>query len=157
MNKWIGYCLIAIAILSICITACSAPVSNEQYVSGRDVDAWGRYPFEVDFSDTTVAYSLDIYAVFTCRDAKFSQFTTLPLHVLWQSPGGDLYEEEAEISGESTDWSSHFTKTVSLPFRSGMRPHAQGMWKMNISVQKDTATKYGLEGLGLRVTRKSTS
>ncbi|MGM9741922.1 MAG: hypothetical protein ACI3ZC_02525 [Candidatus Cryptobacteroides sp.] len=141
------------AVASLFMASCAEPPSMEKFVRNSGRDCCGRYVFEVDMSDSSSVYSIDIYSAFTCRDEVFSGFTSLPLNLMWEAPGKTVYEENVLLAGRVSSY-SHFGKNVSSAYRRGLRPVENGIWKLYLTVPEDSVSKYGITGAGLKITKE---
>lgn len=140
--------------LVLSVISCSGPASSECFVKNADCDAYGRYIFDLDMSDSLHTFSIDLYSAFTCRDEVFAGFTGVPVNVLWESPEGSVYEENVILPASGVSNVSHFGKSFSASYRKGVRPVVNGEWKLYLSVPRDSVRKYGMTGMGIKISKE---
>lgn len=120
--------LSALPLLMILLSACSRPMSVEQFVKA---DGSGVYDFVLDMSDTLHAYDLSFYSRVEGKNAPAG----FPMKIYLTSPSGQTYVENVYYG-----CSEH----IVAPYRTGLVPVEPGEWKMSVS-----AVAQGLCGIGL--------
>ena len=133
------------------VSSCSRPSYIEEFVRTSDRDAYGRYEFIADMSDTSFSYNVSLITVFSCIDKKFDSFRSMPLQVAWESPDGRLYEGRAKLIRKDMRDSSYFDKILASEFAEGLVPVNAGVWKMYVKAPEDSLKKYGMTGAGIRI------
>ncbi len=119
--------------------ACSQPRSTESFIRGE-----GPYEFTVDMTDSTSAYSFDL---FTRIDA--TEFPArLPLNVKWLAPEGSSFTEIVYLPVERG--SAFFSQESYAPYRVDVVPAVPGIWTVTVTVPNPPE---GLRGMGLVVRR----
>lgn len=134
-----------IFLLALAVLSCSRPLSRETFVLKDWAGVGNMYAFDLDLSDSTVAYSLSFY---TRMDRKaFEAFRTeaIPLNIRWISPSDSSCSEKAFLSVEGQD-SAYFFKDIISPFKQGFRPFEPGVWRLRVQVPRNCAV---LRGLGM--------
>ena len=119
--------ILAAAALILLAPSCSEPDSTEQFILNRD----GTYSFSVDMSRTGCAYDLSFYS----RVDSWHKVKEFPIDVEWTSPSGRRYRERVYFVREKHD---------RVPYRTGVIPEENGIWKLDAK-----ADVKGLTGLGL--------
>ena len=135
------------------VSSCSRPSYIEEFVRASDRDAYGRYEFTADMSDSLSSYNISLIAAFSSIDKKFNSFRSMPMQVAWESPDGRLYEGRAALARKDMRDSSYFDKILSSEFAQGLVPVNAGVWKMYVKVPEDSLKKYGMTGVGIRIDR----
>lgn len=135
------------------VSSCSRPSYLEEFVRTSDRDAYGRYEFTADMSDSLLSYNISLIAAFSSIDKKFNSFRSMPMQVAWESPDGRLYEGRAALTRKDMRDSSYFDKILSSEFAQGLVPVNAGVWKMYVKVPEDSLKKYGMTGVGIRIDR----
>ena len=121
------------------LLACSEPSSTEKFIRGG-----GPYEFAVDMSDSTSAYSFDL---FTRIDA--TEFPTrLQLDITWKDPQHASFSETVYLPIERGG--SFFSQESYTPYRADMVPRECGTWTVTVTVPNPPE---GLRGMGLVVRR----
>lgn len=120
--------LSALPLLMLLLSACSRPMSVEQYVKA---DGSGVYDFVVDMTDSLYAYDLSFYTRIEGRTAPAG----FPMKVYLTSPSGQTYVENVYFN---------CSESMVAPYRTGLVPVERGEWKMSVS-----AVAQGLCGMGL--------
>lgn len=134
--------------------ACSRPESDEQFVLNSGRDACGRYPFELDMSDSLASYSLSVYAVFTAGGRRFASFSGMPAVLMWKSPSGREYESDVLMPGDSLQCSTAYTKVLTTACMTGAVPVEYGRWSFCVKVPADSVSRYGMTGMGIKLKRE---
>lgn len=135
--------------------ACTEPASSSQFVKTVARDAYGRYVFGIDMSDSLSVYNLDMVASFSCVDRTFSAFKSLPLTLLWESPAGQTYEGNMSLTRASMCDSSYYEKSFEAPVGERLVPSQYGEWKLYVKTPEDSLKRYGLTGIGLIVRKEN--
>jgi hypothetical protein len=136
-----GFLLLLFLVLS-----CREPLSVEQFIP-----APGPYTFQVDMTDTTVAYDFSFYTRLDGTASEMKSARELPLRVSWTSPSDSLFTESVYMP--LTGRSSRFTRQVLQPYRTGVRPVEAGMWTLSVAVPYSEGREV-LRGLGLVVAER---
>jgi len=134
------------------LPSCSRPVSDEYFVRTQKADSEWRYSFEVDLSGEQ-AFDLDIYVNMDCGNHRFAEFTGLKLFMLWESPEGEKYYEDIFLGRDCLDKGNYFTKRIAAPYRSGLSMDPPGVWKLSAQPSEEDIERFGITGIGIRVTR----
>lgn len=153
MRISLKYILIFTTALCGAVSSCSRPSYIEEFVRTSDRDAYGRYEFTADMSDSLSSYNISLIAAFSSIDKKFNSFRSMPMQVAWESPDGRLYEGRAALARKDMRDSSYFDKILSSEFAQGLLPVNAGVWKMYVKVPEDSLKKYGMTGVGIRIDR----
>lgn len=77
----------------------------------------------------------------------------MPLLVVWESPDGELFEDNIVLQRSALRDSSYYDKVFTDRIGSGLVPVKPGLWKLYIKVPEDSLKKYGLTGIGLEIER----
>lgn len=141
------------AILCLLMISCSRPAADEHFVLNSGRDAYGRYPFDVDMDDSLASYSLSVYAAFTGSGRRFGTFRSLPAIFLWESPSGREYESDVLLDGDSLQTISPYSRVLTSTYMSEAVPVETGRWRLYVAVPADSAKKYGMTGLGIKLRR----
>lgn len=147
--------ILAVAASLMAVLSCSRPVTAEQFVRSADRDAYGRYAFDVDMSDSLSVYDISLIASFACIDRDFSSFRSMPLLLMWESPDGRCYEGSAVLQRKALRDSSYYDKVFSDKLGERLSPVRSGMWKLYVKAPDDSLEKYMMTGMGIRVDRKA--
>lgn len=75
-------------------------------------DAYGRFVFNADMTDTMSAYDFSLLASLSCIDREFSSFRSMPLLVVWESPDGELFEDNIVLQRSALRDSSYYDKVL---------------------------------------------
>lgn len=142
-----------LAALMLSAFSCAEPASYECFVKNADCDAYGRYVFDLDMSDSLHTYSMELYSAFTCRDEVIAGFAGIPMNALWESPEGAVYEENVILPASGVRNGTHFGKMFVAPYRRGAGPVVHGNWKIYLSVPRDSVRKYGMTGMGIKISK----
>lgn len=142
------------AALMMASCACSRPASEEMYLNENQVDAYGRYVFGLDLSDSLATYDLSIGASLALTDQEYASFVGVPLHILWQSPSNQYYEDEVCLNREYSMGGDFFSKHFGGLYRENMVPRERGIWKLYVSVPPGLEEEFEFHGIGLILTRK---
>ena len=134
--------LLVMAVL-MALPSCSRHVSSEQFVRNASRDAYGRYVFDVDMQDSLSCYDISLISAFSCIDR------------LWESPDGQVYENELLAGRVSIADSSYYDKALIVKAGERLEPVRHGMWKLYVKIPEDTVKLYGVTGMGIKVTRKT--
>lgn len=135
--------------------SCTEPASSGQFVKTVARDAYGRYVFDIDMSDSLSVYNLDMVASFSCVDRAFSSFKSLPLTLLWESPAGQTYEGNMSLTRALMCDSSYYEKSFEAPVGERLVPSQYGEWKLYVKTPEDSLKRYGLTGIGLIVRKEN--
>lgn len=146
--------LLVMAVLMV-MPSCSRPVSSEQFVRNASRDAYGRYVFDVDMQDSLSCYDISLISAFSCIDRQFSRFSSMPLNLLWESPDGQVYENDLLVGRASIADSSYYDKALIVKAGERLEPVRYGRWKLYVKIPEDTVKLYGVTGMGIKVTRKT--
>ncbi|MCQ2154162.1 MAG: hypothetical protein MJY44_06345 [Bacteroidales bacterium] len=140
MRGFRSFALMALsaALFAAAFPSCSKPSAFECFVRSSEVPDGGRYCFDLDLSDSLVAWSVDFYSR---MDTPLFLRKSFPVRmdVLWISPTGEEYAESvyADFSG---------TGGSRLPYRRGVIPPERGLWRLEVEV----SPRYGeMNGLGI--------
>ena len=120
--------------------SCSQPRSTESFIRGE-----GPYVFTVDMTDSTSAYSFDL---FTRIDAT-EYPARLPLNVKWLAPEGSSFTEIVNLPVERG--SAFFSQESYAPYRADVVPAVPGIWTVTVTVPNPPE---GLRGMGLVVKKQ---
>lgn len=120
MRISLKYILIFTTALCGAVSSCSRPSYMEEFVRTSDRDAYGRYGFTADMSDSLSSYNISLIAAFSSIDKKFNSFRSMPMQVAWESPDGRLYEGRAALARKDMRDSSYFDKFFHPSSRSGL-------------------------------------
>ena len=152
-NGRILYMLCA-AVSLLAMPSCSRPVTAEQFIRNPERDAWGRYAFDIDMTDSTSVYDISLISAFSCIDRDFSSFRSMPLHLMWESPDGRLFEDNVVLRRDVLRDSSYYDKVLADRLGEGLSPVENGRWRLYVKADEDSLRKYGMTGMGIRVDRK---
>lgn len=155
MNSRCGLLCLPAVIMAFAALSCSRPATAEQFVRNADRDVYGRYVFDVDMSDSLAAYDISLLSSFSCIDRDFAPFVSMPLHLLWESPEGQCFEDNVVLPGSALKDSSYYDKVLSDCLGEGLVPERAGLWKLYVTAPEDSLKKYGMTGMGIRVDRKT--
>jgi len=147
-------CAVALSVTALSLSFCREPSYAGKFVLNSERDAFGRYVFEADMSDTASSYSFRLHSVMDCRDEVFRGFAPMPAVLLYESPSERLYEDYVLIDRKFVEDKSYFSKMLVVPLRSGVRPVEAGKWKVFLSVPDDTLKKYGISGFGMEMSKQ---
>ena len=139
--------LTGVLLLSMLVLSCSRPSSYAQFVRTGARDAYGRFVFNADMTDTSLLASL------SCIDREFSSFRSMLLLVVWESPDGELFEDNIVLQRSALRDSSYYDKVFTDRIGAGLVPVKPGLWKLYIKAPEDSLKKYGLTGIGLEIER----
>lgn len=145
--------LTGVLLLSMLVLSCSRPSSYAQFVRTGSRDAYGRFVFNADMADTLSAYDFSLLASLSCIDREFSSFRSMPLLVVWESPDGELFEDNIVLQRSALRDSSYYDKVFTDRIGAGLVPVKPGLWKLYIKAPEDSLKKYGLTGIGLEIER----
>ena len=132
-------------LLSMLVLSCSRPSSYAQFVRTGARDAYGRFVFNADMTDTLSSYDFSLLVSLSCIDREFSSFRSMPLLVVWESPDGELFEDNIVLQ--------RYDKVFTDRIGAGLVPVKPGLWKLYIKAPEDSLKKYGLTGIGLEIER----
>ena len=121
--------------------ACREPRVSETFIRGD-----GPFVFSVDMSDSTAAYSFDIYS----RVDRQRASGELRLLMRWRSPQEAEFRETVYLPLKGH--TSFFSSEAYAPYRADVRPSVPGVWTLTVSMPD--LQREGLRGMGL-VVRKS--
>lgn len=140
----------------VAAVSCSRPVTAEQFVRNNERDAWGRYAFDIDMTDSLSVYDISLISSFSCIDRDFSSFRSMPLNLMWEAPDGRLFEDNVVLGRNVLRDSSYYDKVLADRLGESLSPVENGMWRLYIKADEDSLKKYGMTGIGIRVDRKQT-
>lgn len=140
----------------IAAMSCSRPVTAEQFVRNNERDAWGRYAFDIDMTDSLSVYDISLISSFSCIDRNFSSFRSMPLRLMWEAPDGRLFEDNVILSRDMLRDSSYYDKVIADKLGESLAPVENGKWRLYVKVDEDSLKRYGMTGVGIRVDRKQT-
>lgn len=152
MNSRLLYLLL---MLLAAVQSCSAPASSEQFVRNASRDAYGRYVFNADMTDSLASYNVSLISALSCIDRKFSGFSSMPVDILWESPDGQVFENSIVLGRNSMTDSSYYDKALIYSIGRKLVPERHGEWKIYVKVPEDTLRKYGITGMGVRIVKES--
>lgn len=144
----------SLVLLLLLTVSCVRPSSEEFFVRTADRDEAGRYCFQVDFSDSTLVYGLDLLVCMSCDDLRFSRFRQMPLRVRWTAPSGRQFEEAVWVSRDDLSGETYYNKNFWVPYRRDMRPTETGEWSLALVLPEDAVEKYEFLGTGVRLIRE---
>ena len=128
----------AAILLLLLVFSCHRPASTEQFLRGT-----GPYAFAVDMSDSTAAYSFDLYTRIDAREYP----AQLQLDMAWKAPNDSVFKETVFLPVNAG--SGFFTHDAYAPYRADVVPARFGAWTLTVTVPNPPE---GLRGMGL-VTR----
>lgn len=132
--------LFPVLALLLLTVACGQPQSTETFIRGT-----GPYAFTVDMTDSTSAYSFDL---FTRIDA--TEFPSqIQLDITWKDPQASSFTETVYLPVERG--SSFFSQESYAPYRADVVPQEHGLWTVTVAVPNPPE---GLCGMGLVVKRQ---
>lgn len=137
--------------------ACSptdSVISQFKRVDSRD--AYGRFCFVADMSDTASTYAISLLSVFSCTDQRFGTLSSLPVSVACVSPDSVMYEGTFHLVRDSVCDNSYYEKIISISLGSGLVPVKPGLWSLYVKMPEDSLRKYRLEGIGLKIIKDGT-
>ena len=122
-------------LLCLLATACHEPGSQERFIKGT-----GPFVFQVNMSDTTAVYDMDIY---TREDSK-EILPMMELWMRWTSPSDSSFRETVFLP-LSTEVYTHY--------RADVTPFEPGVWTLTVTAPSARLI-HGLRGLGLVVKKR---
>lgn len=155
MNRLTGSVFFAAVCCLWAVAACSRPVSEERFVKASRTDAYGRYVFPLDLSDTTCRYDVGLYAVLDVEDPDFEAFSHLPLDILWESPSGRPFWEEVAVGRDCLVDSKYYEKSFRTAYRTDLVPVEPGIWRLSVSVPEADSWQGSMVGIGVKLVRKT--
>ena len=146
--------ILIVAALAVVISACSRPMSSEQFVKIGEKGEDGLYHYTLDFTDSLCTYDLSFYSRMDCSDAKLLELRDFPMTVVLTSPEGRKYSEKVYFrvhkDGRDGDF---YSNQYRIPYRSGLVPVCRGEWEMSVRIDSDRYMP-GFRGLGLICEKK---
>ena len=134
------------------LSACSEPLSSDTFVRNSQRDALGMYSFDLDMSDSTYVYDMDLYTRFDGSVRKIRNVGNIPLKIRVYDAEGNCYEEQSCLTASSSASSGAFSRYCRVPYRHGCVPKNFGLWKIQIETPGPESA--GMTGLGLIVTKR---
>jgi len=144
--------LITALVLSLAVASCSRPVSYEPFVIKEDAEYGDTYIFNLDLSDSTVAYGLDFYT--RLERPAFGEFPSdsVSLDLRWISPSDSvIISDTTFIRVERPVDSSYYNKDYLSVYREDLDLPEHGLWRLKARVMNDSES---IRGLGVIFTRK---
>lgn len=152
------FLLVLALLFSLTAFSCSRPRSEEHYVRSNDVDALGRYNFMID-ADSSGCYDIDVLIFMSISRRRFVPFSdTLSLE--FQAPSGKSDFIRIPIRHARSDLASQpvqedfFNRTYQYTLQYEIPE--PGDWGVNLSLPSGFDKKYGINGIGLEVSRHGT-
>ena len=146
--------ILIVAALAVVISACSRPVSSEQFVKIGEKGEDGLYHYALDFTDSLCTYDLSFYSRMDCSDAKLSGLRDFPMTVVLTSPEGRKYSEKVYFRVQKDERDGDFySNQYRIRYRSGLVPVSWGEWEMSVRIDSDRYLP-GFRGLGLICEKK---
>ncbi len=143
--------LLALA-LSLAVGSCSRPVSYEPFVIKEKAEYGDTYIFNLDLSDSTVAYGLEFYT--RLERAAFGEFLSdsISLDLRWISPSDSvMISDTTFIRVECPVDSSYYNKDFVSLYKERLSLPEHGLWRLKARVLNGSES---LRGLGVIFTRK---
>ena len=139
-------------VLSLAVASCSRPVSYEPFVIREDAEYGDTYIFNLDLSDSTVAYGLDFYTRLERRAFGAFPSDSVSLDLRWISPSDSVIISDTTFIrvGRSVD-SSYFNKDYLSVYKEKLDLPEHGLWRLKARVLNDSES---IRGLGVIFTRK---
>lgn len=129
------------------MAACSPPGTQEYFERASRRDAYGRYAFTLDMTDSTRNYSISFY---TKLDEDFQE--PIQMDISFVSPSGREFVEEISVSQDLlSESTSFFSREGIIKYRTGFVPAEFGNWQMYILVKNHPDR---LCGMGVILDRK---
>ncbi len=144
--------LITALVLSLAVASCSRPVSYEPFVIKEDAEYGDTYIFNLDLSDSTVAYGLDFYT--RLERPAFGEFPSdsVSLDLRWISPSDSvIISDTTFIRVECPVDSSYYNKDYLSAYKEDLDLPEHGLWRLKARVMNDSES---IRGLGVIFTRK---
>ena len=144
--------LIPALVLSLAVASCSRPVSYEPFVIKEEAEYGDTYIFNLDMSDSTVAYSLDFYT--RLERPAFGKFPSdsVSLDLRWISPSDSvIISDTTFIRVERPVDSSYYSKDYLSAYKEYLDLPEHGLWRLKARVLNDSES---IRGLGVIFTRK---
>ena len=135
------------------LASCCEPTSSNVFLKSSERDAFGRYEYKLDMSDSLHAYDISFY---TRLDASVRDFTTMgdiPLSVRMYNPAGICYEEKVFIPVDKPSFSTAFSRQYKALYRKDSTPSVYGEWTMQVEIP-DFDISGCMTGLGVEITKK---
>ena len=79
----------------------------------------------------------------------------MPVDILWESPDGQVFENNIMLGRNSMTDSSYYDKALIYSIGRKLVPERHGEWKIYVKVPEDTLRKYGITGMGVRIVKES--
>ena len=139
-------------VLSLAVASCSRPVSYEPFVIREDAEYGDTYIFNLDLSDSTVAYGLDFYT--RLERPAFGEFPSdsVSLDLRWISPSDSvIISDTTFIRVERPVDSSYYNKDYLSAYKEYLDLPERGLWRLKARVLNDSES---IRGLGVIFTRK---
>lgn len=128
------------------LSACRQPASMESFIKAGKVDAFGRYCYDLDLSDSSSTYDISL---FTRVDGKMAG-SDIVLNIKLVAPDGKVFGEQIMLPAEAAEHNSAQSADYALDYRTDIIPTQYGVWKAYISVPD---APEGFRGLGLKLYR----
>ena len=144
-------CFLTLALL-LAVASCSRPSSYEPFVVREKAEYGDTYIFNLDLSDSTVAYSLDFYT--RLERPAFGTFPSdsISLDLRWISPSDSvIVSDTTSIHVACPVDSSYYTKDFVTVYKEALNLPEHGIWRLKARVLNDSES---IRGLGVIFTRK---
>ena len=144
--------LIPALVLSLAVASCSRPASYEPFVIREEAEYGDTYIFNLDLSDSTVAYGLDFYT--RLERPAFGKFPSdsVSLDLRWISPSDSvIISDTTFIRVERPVDSSYYNKDYLSAYKEDLDLPEHGLWRLKARVLNDSES---IRGLGVIFTRK---
>lgn len=137
--------LIPFVVITVVALSCSRPASCEPFVMREDSEYGDMYGFDLDLSDSTAGYSLEVYT--RLERKPFSAFPedSLKLFFNWKSPSGTASSVVVALDLSAPAGTSYFSRDYLIPCpRMDIREY--GMWNLKI---KALGHRESIRGIGV--------
>ena len=144
-------CFLTLALL-LAVASCSRPSSYEPFVVREKAEYGDTYIFNLDLSDSTVAYSLDFYT--RLERPAFGTFPSdsISLDLRWISPSDSVIVSDTTFIHVACPVdSSYYTKDFVAVYKESLSLPEHGIWRLKARVLNDSES---IRGLGVIFTRK---
>lgn len=138
--------------LLVAIVSCTRPSSYEPFVVREKAEYGDTYIFNLDLSDSTVAYGLDFFT--RLERHAFGKFPSdsISLDLRWISPSDSIIISDTTfISVVQPVDSSYYSKDFLVGYKERLNLPEHGIWRLKARVLNDSEA---IRGLGVIFTRK---
>ena len=144
-------CFLTLALLLV-VASCSRPTSYEPFVVREKAEYGDTYIFNLDLSDSTVAYGLDFYTRLERPAFGIFPSDSISLDLRWISPSDSvIISDTTFIHVACPVDSSYYTKDFMAGYKEAFSLPEHGIWRLKARVLNDSEA---IRGLGMIFTRK---